>query len=344
MFLKSDKKRRVTAEGKAFRRNGAARMVISVFLAGLLIFMPSMVSFGGAISLDKGADDVKLPGMNEDNAAYKQFTGKVTMIDVWDGKNFIRIENDEGGETDFVINDGKTVFSNLNGLTDFNAVKTGATVTVYCVMPLIMTLQYPPRFEASVVVMLSEDNPGSAFVGIVNKDGLASDGSVKLTISDETQITRQSDGGAFAGADLTNRIIIAYFAVTTRSMPPIALVQKVVVLDKLSLPVYVNGARLFGAEAIVKPDGTVMAPLRAVAEATGSTVEWDEAVKTVRIGVAIYVTIGSDEYIIGRAAPVKLETAAELIGWRTYVPLSFFETILNLKLDDSVGLISFTDK
>jgi hypothetical protein len=125
-------------------------------------------------------------------------------------------------------------------------------------------------------------------------------------------------------------------------LPPIALVQKVAVLDKAGLPVYVNGIRLFGASAIVKPDGTVLAPLRAITEALGYTLEWYDEQNTARVGAAIYVTIGSDEYTVGRAMPLKLDAAAELINWSTYVPLSFYQAIMQMELDDSAGLISLT--
>ena len=298
--------------------------------------------------------DLGMGGMNQGKAAFSYKTGTVTLVDIWNGQTFIRIEEAEGGsggdvgETDFLIADGKTVLSDLNGLVDKSAFKAGMTVEAYYVAPVVMTLQYPARYEAAVLVVRNENNPGAAFVGVVNKDGLASDGSVKLNIGDKAEIIRQSDGAKISvadagGAGFGKRPIIAYYAVTTRSMPPQALVTKVAVLDKAGIPLFVNGLRVYGAEAVIRPGGSVLVPLRAVVEAVGQTVEWNDAEQSVRVGVAIYVKIGSDEYIVGRMAPLKLDAAAVLINSRTYVPVSFFESVLNMKFDDASGLISFTD-
>jgi hypothetical protein len=276
-----------------------------------------------------------------DDAAFSQITGEVSLIHDWNGLPCIRVIEAEGGETDFVVEEGRTVFTDTDGLIEFKDVVAGAKVSVYYVKPLIMTLQYPPRYVASVVAAPGADSPGTVFAGIVNSDGRASDGSVVLNVSDGARIVRYSDGKAYAGA-YDGRIILAYYTVTTRSLPPIALVDKVIVLDKMGVPVYVNGVKLFGAEAASNGDGVMLIPLRAVVEALGYGVAWDENACTARVGVAIYVKIDSDEYIIGRAAPVKLDAEAVLINSRTYVPLSFYLQILNLEYDGSAGLIKLS--
>lgn len=286
-----------------------------------------------------------------EEAAFSKLSGTVEnvsleLLDAYGNYPIIRILHEEGGETDFLIDETKTVISDLNGFTDFNSLKVGDSVEVYFLKPLIITLQYPPRYTASAVVVRNKDNPGSAFVGVVNKDGRASDGSIVLNISDATEITRQSDGKKAGKDSISGKSIIAYFAITTRSMPPQALVTKVIVLDKLGLPIFVNGARVYAydAEAIVNGDGVILAPLRAVVEALGYDVSWDDAEQAARVGVAIYVKIGSDEYTVGRAMPLKLEAAAVLKYGRTYVPLSFFTSIAQMELDDSNGLIKLSGK
>jgi hypothetical protein len=380
-FLKMERNnvvsRKITVFGKAGMQNKSFKRIMVLLLAGIMVFCPAAAVLAaaadtaadesadtsandfadvvndatdeaadeivvtGIMPVDSAADGAAPFGINEANAAFSHYTGEITMIDIWNGFDFIRIINPEGGETDFIV-DGKTVFSSLDGLVDFSAVKIGETIDVYFVKPLVMTLQYPPRFTASVIVLPTQDNPGSAFVGIVGKDGLASDGSIKLTISDETEIIRQSDGKPFDADGIAGRVIIAYYAITTRSIPPIAPVIKAIVLDELGVPVFVNGLRLQNIEAFVKSDGTVMAPLRAITEALGHTVSWDPEQFSARVGVAIVVTIGSDEYAVGRAVPTKLEAAAELINDRTYAPLSFYLTILHMELDDGAGLISLS--
>ena len=298
----------------------------------------------GGIMAIGGETGLGLLEESKGEAAFSKKTGEVIKIDTWNNMPFIRLQEAEGGEVDFVIEDNRTVISNLSGLVEFNKIAIGDIIDVYYVAPLIITLQYPPRYTAAVAVILEKDNPGSAFVGIINENAHASDFSVILNISDDTPITRQSDGAKVAKTSLTNRIIIAYFAITTRSLPPQALVQKIVVLDGLGLPVFVNGMRLFDAQAYVNRDGVVMVPLRAVAEALGYEITWESAEKTARVGVATYVKIGSDEYTVGRAMPTKLDAAAELKDFRTYVPVSFFTSILQMELDDSNGLIMLNGK
>ena len=364
---------------KGAKRSGSARKATAILLSCLIMIWPAFGAFaaadatvaedealaeafddadvkpidivleGGimAIGAEIGPDD--FGGQGE--AAFSVLSGTVSLIiiempDAYSNQPVIRIRNEEGGETDFIIDDAKTVVSDLSGFASFSSINEGDNVDVYFLKPLIITMQYPPRYMASVVVIRSADNPGSAFVGVVDKDGRASDGSIVLNISGDTDITRQSDGKKADKASIASKNIIAYFAITTRSMPPQALVTKVVVLDKLGLPVFVNGARVYeyGAEAIVNADGVILAPLRAVVEAMGYDVTWDDAERAARVGVAIYVKIGSDEYTVGRAMPLKLDAAAELIYSRTYVPLSFFTSILQMELDENGGLINFTGK
>lgn len=334
--------------GKGLLNKRALRRLLSATLAFLLIMSPAAGLYAAAElpearDMEPEARDMEPEARDTEyvtkprEAAFASMTGEVTLITEWNGMPCIRVMSEEEGETDFVIEDGKTIFSDAKGLADSKTVSVGTTVSVYYVKPLLVTLQYPPRFDASIVVV-SGDGPGTVFVGIVNKDGLADDGSVVLNVPDEVAATRQSDGLKY-DKPLAGKALIAYYTVTTRSMPPIALVEKVIVLDKTGVPVYVNDVKIYNAEVIYNKDGVALAPLRAVVEALGYTIVWDEAAFSARVGVAIYVTIGSDEYLIGRAAPIKLEAAAELINDRTYAPISFYTQLLGIQLNDSSGLI-----
>ena len=270
--------------------------------------------------------------------AFSKASGVVSLIDYWNDMLYFRIVDAEGGEADFVIDEGKTVITTTDGLTVIASIVPNAEVDVYFVKPLIMTMQYPPRYTASVVTVHGA-GLGGVFVGIIDEDSLASDGSIKLTISDATLITLQSDG-AEIDALPEGYAIIAYHKIMTASIPPMAPVEKVVVLDEMGIPVFVNGMRLINAEAALNADGVTLVPLRAVVESLGHNVEWDDIAWAVRVGVAIYVKIGSDEYTIGRAAPIKLDAKAELIDGKTYVPLSFFEALLQMKAEKTNGLIT----
>jgi hypothetical protein len=85
------------------------------------------------------------------NIQYKM-TGKVCMIDFWCGSPYIRIKSDENGITDFIIEAGRTVIKDSNGLISLDQVVIGDTVDIYFKKPLVVTLQFPPRFTADEVV------------------------------------------------------------------------------------------------------------------------------------------------------------------------------------------------
>ena len=286
-------------------------------------------------------NDGGLSDMGHDISAFSLISGEITKIDTLDGYPCIRVSDSEGGETDFLIIDKRTVLSDLDRLIDFDAIAVGNIVDVYYTPPLAMTLQYPPRFNAAVVVVHNENNPGSVFVGIIDDDGRASDNSVIINIAEDVPIIRQSNGLGFGDGRLTGRPIIVYYMITTRSYPPIALATKVIVLNNIGVPFYLNGLRvlLYDAVAYFKSDGTVLLPVRAIVESLGYQVEWNGEDESVRVGAAIYMTIGSDEYTVGRMVPIKLDAAAELINDRTYAPLSFYNTILHLDSDDSCGIL-----
>ena len=95
-----------------------------------------------------------------------------------------------------------------------------------------------------------------------------------------------------------------------------------------------NGEIVINGEIIEAPapyynNGVVMVPLRAIAEALGFDVNWDEEVQGVRLGVAINLWIGKDYYTVGRMAPIELGAAPELNDVYTYVPYTFFRDVVS---------------
>lgn len=93
-------------------------------------------------------------------------------------------------------------------------------------------------------------------------------------------------------------------------------------------------------------NGTVMIPLRAVAENLGYHVVWNSEKNIVELNKEnnfSMVKIGEDYYSFGKMAPVNLGTASECNKDVTYVPLSFISDVLrlNVKTDDT-GAVSIT--
>jgi len=97
----------------------------------------------------------------------------------------------------------------------------------------------------------------------------------------------------------------------------------------LSGEILINGRTVKAPAPYIRGDeGTVMVPLRAVAEQLGLNVSWNEADKSIRIGADMYIFIGKDYYIINDGAPVTFGLPPEISAGFTYVPISFFQNAL----------------
>jgi len=100
--------------------------------------------------------------------------------------------------------------------------------------------------------------------------------------------------------------------------------------DELELngEVVVNGVILGYVPVPFLYNGTVMVPLRAVAEALDYSVSWNSTLRSVQLGVAIHIWIGETEVHFGRMAPIELSAAPVLVNNLTFVPLDFFRNVL----------------
>jgi len=105
-------------------------------------------------------------------------------------------------------------------------------------------------------------------------------------------------------------------------LDPLILIGEVVVNN-----VILEGAPLPFIQKVENRE-VVMVPLRAVAEALDYDVTWNGELKSVQIGVAIHVWIGSNEAHFGRMAPIELPTEVVLVDEVTFVPLEFFRNVL----------------
>ena len=113
----------------------------------------------------------------------------------------------------------------------------------------------------------------------------------------------------------------------------ICVTCSVVVLAADGVSVFVND-RPISADAFIQDDSTYV-PLRAVSEALGAKVDWDEATRTalaVKGDVKISITIDSAE-LMKNSKAVALDAPARLIGGRTLVPVRAVSEGMGAKVD-----------
>ena len=71
-----------------------------------------------------------------------------------------------------------------------------------------------------------------------------------------------------------------------------------------------------------------MVPLRAIGEALGYAVGWDDSTESVTIGADITLSIGRDRYTYKNRASMSLVIAPIIVEGRTFVPLAFFREVV----------------
>jgi len=90
------------------------------------------------------------------------------------------------------------------------------------------------------------------------------------------------------------------------------------------------GGEELSAKAIKNEDGTIMIPLRAVAEKLGYELKWsgnDKPIEIVRGPQWTTVTLGKNSYFFAKMAPMQLKSAPVLYDSATYVPVEFIGEI-----------------
>lgn len=100
------------------------------------------------------------------------------------------------------------------------------------------------------------------------------------------------------------------------AFPVMAIADTDVDLNMAEWPILVDGVKIETAKAFQTDDGTLMVPLRAIAEALGFEVEWDATARAVAVGEKVTLTIG--------------ESSSVIVDNLTYVPLGFFRDTLKM--------------
>lgn len=110
-------------------------------------------------------------------------------------------------------------------------------------------------------------------------------------------------------------------------------------LQDCSIGVFVKGIEIdFSKYNNVLPiivNDRTLAPIRAVTEALGCEVNWDEATKTIFIikdNITIAMQIDNENAFVN-GETIQLDVAPEIVDDRTLVPMRFISEALNLNVD-----------
>jgi len=272
---------------------------------------------------------------------YLSFTGTVKEID--DSKEgIIRVfvENKDGLQAYFSLSDNTYYVSNVK-------IEEGIEITGYYESGKPMILIYPPQYSIDIVSPVFEDENIKAdkFDG----DLLSADKTLKLNISEETEILWENDTQIFwfakpsisdLEAALSNRKLIVFYDFTTKSIPAQTSPNKIIVLSQQEsemINIIVDDIVIDVPPAYVNEEGVVMVPVRGISEALGNEVSWNSEEQCVQIGNNISIKIGKNSYNVSGKTPIELEEAPILNNNNTYVPLSFFKEIAD------INVVSFSE-
>jgi hypothetical protein len=280
------------------------------------------------------ASPLKMELLSLEKFKFGSFTGKVKTVTDFEGvegSKFVLVESSDGSEANIIISKDTYILNNA-------AIAVGSVITGYFDANAPMIMIYPAQYNAEVVVADNKDQ--CIKVDIFDKDLLSSDQFLKLNISDATEIILQ-DGTAFKG-ELANRKLVVTYGASTKSIPAQTTPDKIIVLfeketastnqlgDVSVMNIIVNNKKIEAPAAYTDVKGNVMVPLRAIAEALGYDVTWNNELQRAFLGKDISLSIGSDSYTYMKMAPIQLGTAPTIVEGRTFVPLSFFKEVTRM--------------
>ena len=288
-------------------------------------------------------DDVK-EDEKEMTPSFIKAEGIIDSVEKRENATFYTIKN-EDKPAGFFVTDKTLVFDNSG--KEIALVK-GDKVTIYTDANKPMLAIYPPQYSPEVVIV-EKDETGSVAVGKFDETLLSEEHSLKLNVGEKTELSSLS-GKEVKIDDLAGKNLLVFYSITTMSIPAQTPPEKIVVLDDVkdegeskpepqepeTTPDPEASEMEAAVEAIIAADHKMvkdvkMVPLRAIAEELGFTVKstGNGAIIT-KEGEARSFTItrGEKNYGYNKALRQFEEAPALLEKWKTYVPVSFVEDLM----------------
>jgi hypothetical protein len=211
------------------------KLIASILTASLLTFQASSVFAAGSEGIEKAPSahaytDAKVistpikPVTEARRAHFNSYSGKVKSIKEYpniEGSKIIELEDGQGGQANVIV-------STDTYFTHEKEIEVDSNITVYYDANMPMIMIYPPQYKADVVVAGAEKE--NIKVDLFKMNLISADGQLKIGFGEKTEIVTQ-DGKKYEG-NLSNKNLVVYYTVATKSIPAQTTPSKVVVLNK----------------------------------------------------------------------------------------------------------------
>lgn len=251
---------------------------------------------------------------------FNSVTGKIDSKEVR-GEATYYFSNDKDNPFYVVVSKDTLVFDNEGNAVEL---KVGDSITAHMYADAPMLTIYPPQYNPKVVIV-DTGSASSATVGRFNANLLDVANSIKLNISDDQNIVDEQ-GNKIAVSDFKGGDALVFSTIFTMSIPAQTPPTKIVVLTQEEDAVVTaeDGIYALVGDDTYEVKGTVMVPLRIVAEHYGFKVESTGKGALISKGALSYtVTRGEKMYGYNRSLRQFTEAPALLEKNKTYVELDF---------------------
>lgn len=350
----ADSTKIIDEKGEKFEGELEGRDLV-VFSTASTMSIPAQTNPELVIVMDAEVNEDEMP------VGFVNQTGTVTEIG-----DYIHVNEGEN-EFDIVLTDDTLILNQKGEKATREEIKKDTRISVFTDGNKPMVLVYPPRYTPDVVVIMNEEDFTNVtvdrFVRMEEGSYLSSGRTLVINHSEEIKIVDEN-GEDFIG-DIEGRAVAVFYTVTTKSLPPQTTPELVIVLDEeteneaeeIDLDVLYRKIIVNGKEITVDTDDVSVAgmvPVRAVAEAIGYEVKWDEVLDAVTVGtvpMGVNFSVGVNQYNKARMMPSTLSKAPIQISLGdknyavTFVPADFFSEILNaeVKAEGETLYIDFAD-
>ncbi|MDR2898881.1 MAG: copper amine oxidase N-terminal domain-containing protein [Clostridiales bacterium] len=293
-----------------------------------------------------------------ESSHYISVSGTISEMDNTSVVNRILVDGDNGG-TFFNIGSDTLVYS-LNSFERVSGdlLAQGQSVSVFYNVTTPQTLSFPPMINPEIIVIHDSEEMAFAKVDYFNEDLISSDNTLKLNLSEEVLVVGQDNSIRNFG-DASDKNLLVFYDITTRSIPAQTAPIKIVILDSPvvfppnpvtpALPTEepkpqpeepsedVNSPAddvilALGDEDFVTVNGVRFVPLYKLAEILGYELEWNPNTAQITMrkpGTSAAYTLlnGNTEYGFNRAM-FRFTNAPFIQDGRTYVEESFIDVLV----------------